>query len=149
MSDLKVISADSHADEPASLLDQLPAEYQHKRPRIETIDGDRYMMFDGWPPFLIDPIHPLNENDERGSMDLLSRLEDLGVGEDRDLGLDIENRIKEIEQDGVTAEVIYPNQSLQVCASPDAGFQVAITTCTTTFTPTISEDTSIGSSHRL
>ncbi|MFQ5934188.1 MAG: amidohydrolase family protein [Dehalococcoidia bacterium] len=127
MADIKVISADSHADEPASLLDQLPEEYQHKRPRIDTIDGDRYLMFDGWPPFLIDPIHPLTEADERGSMDLLARLDDVGVGEDRDLGLDIENRIMEIEQDGVTAEVIYPNQSLQVGASPDAGFQVAIT----------------------
>ncbi|MFQ5933151.1 MAG: hypothetical protein ACE5KI_00735, partial [Dehalococcoidia bacterium] len=124
MTEPKVISADSHADEPASLFDQLPEEYREKRPRIETINGVRCIVSDGTPPFgWVDPPNPVKEADKRGSGGIISRTEDMGQGDERDLGLDIPHRVAEIEADGVKAEVVYPNGSLGVGASPDAGYQ--------------------------
>ena len=42
MSDYKVISADSHSNEPAEIYERLPVEYRARAPHEETIDGKRY-----------------------------------------------------------------------------------------------------------
>ena len=63
MSTYKVISADSHSNEPESLYDRLPAEYRARAPHEETIDGKRYLVYEGRPPSPIDAPNPLNEDD--------------------------------------------------------------------------------------
>ena len=47
MADLRVISADSHANEPQEVFDRLPLEYRERAPHEVTIDGKRYMMTRG------------------------------------------------------------------------------------------------------
>ena len=46
--------------------------------------------------------------------------------DDRSEGRDLAVRLADQERDGVTGEVIYPNQSLFLYNSPDPGYQLAI-----------------------
>ena len=123
MSDYKVISADSHSNEPAEIYERLPVEYRARAPHEETIDGERYMIFEGQPPFPIHAPNPLNEDDmQRYWRDG----EDLGRQQHREGGMDVELRRADLEKDGVSAEVIYPQAVFKMFASPDAGYQKAL-----------------------
>ena len=47
----KLISADSHVDEPLELWqERLPVHLRHKAPHIEVRDGKRLMIQDGMRP---------------------------------------------------------------------------------------------------
>ena len=47
MSDYKVISADSHCNEPAEIYERLPVQYRARAPHEESINGERFMVFEG------------------------------------------------------------------------------------------------------
>ena len=123
MSEYRVISADSHSNEPAEIYERLPVEYRARAPHEETIDGERYMIFEGQPPFPIHAPNPLNEDDmQRYWRDG----EDLGRQQHREGGMDVELRLADLEKDGVSAEVIYPQAVFKMFASPDASYQKAL-----------------------
>ena len=45
----KVISADSHVQEPPELDERIPKALRHRAPRIVERDGARYLVVDGRP----------------------------------------------------------------------------------------------------
>ena len=46
----KVISADSHVQEPPGLYERIPKSLRHRAPRIVERDGARYLIVDGRRP---------------------------------------------------------------------------------------------------
>ena len=123
MSDYKVISADSHCNEPAEIYERLPVEYRARAPHEEIIDGERFMVFEGQAPMPVIAPNPLNEDDmQRYWRDG----EDLGRQQHRAGGVDIPLRLADLEKDGVSAEVIYPQAVFKTFASPDPGYQLAL-----------------------
>ena len=121
MSDLMIISADSHASEPSSLFERLPEEYRRRAPRTEERNGGIYYIQDGQRPLRQDiATSQLTEEDKRREF-----RSDEGAGQGREAGTDLPLRIADLEEDGVSAEVIYPNGIFNALASPDPGYQVA------------------------
>ena len=124
MSDFLVISADSHAEEPADLYDRLPGHLRARAPRIENISGKDYYVVDGIGPR--NPMEaplPLNEDDKRKEF---REGKEISGGFHREGGADIPLRLADIEEDGISGEVIYPNGLLRVFASPSAEYQSAV-----------------------
>ena len=122
MSDMKIISADSHANEPYDIYQRLPAEHRARAPHIEVIDGLRYNILEGQPPKVVEAPNPLTEDD-------MTRYwregEEVGRVFHRAGGVDIRTRLADQELDGVSAEVIYPQGLFKVFASSDPGYQTA------------------------
>ncbi|HEU5301605.1 MAG TPA: amidohydrolase family protein [Acidimicrobiia bacterium] len=106
--DATFISADSHVTEPIELYaERVDAEYRDRAPQIVTKDGWRTLVAEGLDP------RKLMTADE---------LEAAIVG-----GTDPDERIRDQERDGVSAEVIFPTFALQSCfSSDDAGLQLAL-----------------------
>ncbi len=123
MADYKVISADSHSNEPQDIYERLPAEYRERAPHEETRNGKRYLIFEGQPPTAIEAPNPLNEDDmQRYWRDG----EALGRQQHREGGVDVPLRLADLEKDGVSAEVIYPQAVFKQFSSPDPGYQKAL-----------------------
>lgn len=125
MTNYKVISADSHAEEPQSLYERLPAEYRARAPHNERIDGRNYLVVEGRPPITLDPPNELMEEDHRKDVAMRLKVSDQTVT-DRNLGIDIEARLSDIAEDGVSAEVVYPNGIFYPAGSPDPKFQMML-----------------------
>ena len=123
MAAYKVISADSHAEEPGTIYEKLPEELRHRKPHIEVVDGRRYQILDGQHPILLDTPNPLNETDLRKEF---RGGEDVGVGVNREWGTDVDLRLKDQVEDGVSAEVIYPNGIFEAFSSPEPRYQLAV-----------------------
>ncbi len=125
MADYNVISADSHCNEPQSLYDRLPTEYLERAPHEAVVNGERCLIYEGQPPSPIEAPHPLNEDD-------MSRYwrdgEEVGRVQHREGGMDIDLRLADLERDGVSAEVIYPQAVFKMFASPDPLFQKTLAT---------------------
>ena len=113
MTTQRIISADSHIQEPPELFNTwLPRKFRERAPHIVERDGGRYLMVDGKRPRRLDIAEArlAGDDDQREFRD--------GSG-----GRDIERRLGDQARDGVHAEVIYPNQSLSLYNSPDAEYQ--------------------------
>ncbi len=117
MAGAAVISADSHVQEPPELFAEwIPEKYRDKVPHIEERDGGRYAIVDGKRPRRLDIAETrIHEDDKEREF----RGDESG-------GRDIESRLKDLERDGVTAEIIYPNSNLVLYNSPDEGYQLAV-----------------------
>ena len=50
----------------------------------------------------------------------------MGLGVNREWGTDVEIRLKDQAEDGVSAEVIYPNGIFEAFSSPEPGYQMAV-----------------------
>ncbi|MFQ5933313.1 MAG: amidohydrolase family protein [Dehalococcoidia bacterium] len=122
MAGYKIISADSHANEPNEVYQRVPAEYRDRAPRIEEIDGVRYNIFEGQSPFPVEAPNPLTEDDMHRYW---REGEEVGRVMHRAGGIDIPLRLADQDVDGVSAEVIYPQAIFKVFASPDPGYQKA------------------------
>ena len=129
MADYMVISADSHANEPVELYDRLPEEYRARAPREVTIDGHRYLRLEGAYDLPLDAPNPLTEEDMRRFFRDAEEGQDLIASNPNDLagGIDIPVRLSDLEDDGVSGEVIYPQGIFKCFASPDPGFQKSLT----------------------
>ena len=123
MADYKIVSADSHAEEPGSIYEKLPEQFRHRKPHVEVIDGRKYQVLDGQQPILLDTPNPLTEKDLRKEF---RGGEDVGIGVNREWGTDVEIRLKDQVEDGVSAEVIYPNGIFEAFSSPEPGYQMAV-----------------------
>ena len=109
----KLISADSHVDEPLELWqERLPVHLRHKAPHIEVRDGKRLMIQDGMRPKKM-----TMGSDEKTDEDKLRE-------QGRLQGWDVGYRLNAQDIDGVGAEVVYPGTfGLEMACSPDAEFQ--------------------------
>ncbi len=100
-----IVTTDSHANEPANLwADRIEPEYRDRIPRvIVDEDGVKWRVSEGHRP---------------------DRLRDQKLDGEDDLrvksGADPEERLKDMEYDGIDAEVIFPNKGLSMWATPDA-----------------------------
>ena len=79
-------------------------------------DGARYLVVDGRRPRRLDVAESRTTDDDRNRE----------FREDPSGGRDIERRLADLERDGVSAEVIYPNQSLGLFMSPAPDYQLAV-----------------------
>jgi uncharacterized protein len=118
----RLISADSHVNEPPDLWQtRVPAALRDRAPRVERFaEGDAWVL-DG----VDDPINfgmnacaGLPPEEMRG----WARFEDLRAG-----GWDPAARLEELDTDGVDAEVLYPTPRLaqSIVANPDPDLHLA------------------------
>jgi predicted TIM-barrel fold metal-dependent hydrolase len=119
----RLISADSHVNEPGDLwTSRVPAEFRERAPRIVSLDAGDAWVIEG----VADPIN-FGMNACAGlapqDMHAWSRFADLRPG-----GYDPAARTKEMDADGVDAEVLYPTPRLAqgVVANTDAEFHAAL-----------------------
>ena len=118
MGDCKIISADSHLEEPQELWKRLPSKYLEKAPHTVERNGGTYQLYDGLPPIRLDLLEGrLTEEDKSREF-----------RNDRSGGTDISLRLADLALDGVSAEVIYPNSIFHIYSSPDPGYQLAAAT---------------------
>jgi predicted TIM-barrel fold metal-dependent hydrolase len=97
---MQCISADSHVTEPIELYaERLPERFRHLAPRIVNENGWRILRAEGM-------------RDRKLMTE--SELDLAIVG-----GWDHGQRFREQEQDGVVAEVVFPNWALQICFVPE------------------------------
>ena len=106
-----MISADCHANEPASLWrERIEERYRERLPGVrQGPDGKRYQVTEGFRPI---------------------RLRNVVFGEEEKLrnqaGADPEARLRDHARDGIDAEVIFPNKGLSMWATPDPEFSMAM-----------------------
>ena len=129
MADYMVISADSHANEPVELYERLPEEYRALAPREIIKDGHRYLRIEGSGDMPLDAPNPLSEEDMRRFFRDAEKDQELIASNPNDLagGVDIPVRLSDLEDDGVSGEVIYPQGIFKSFATPDASYQRALT----------------------
>ena len=119
MADYLVISADSHANEPVELYERLPEEYRALAPREIIKDGHRYLRIEGSGDMPLDAPNPLSEEDMRRFFRDAEKDQELIASNPNDLagGVDIPVRLSDLEDDGVSGEVIYPQGIFKSFAS--------------------------------
>ncbi len=117
MTELTIISADSHVQEPDELYsERIPERFRSKAPHVVERDGGLYRIVDGKTPRRMD----------------IARTRETEADQDREFrgdesgGRDLDRRLADQARDGVAAEVIYPNTSLHLYNSDDAGYQHAV-----------------------
>lgn len=125
MSTYKIISSDSHLNEPLEIYQRLPASYRNRAPRLEILGGKRFIIVEGQPPRPLEAPNPLNEDDKQRYWRDESE-GDLGRVFHRAGGTDVDLRLRDQELDGIGAEVIYPHGTFNCFTSPDPGFQLAM-----------------------
>ncbi len=105
-----IVSTDSHANEPATLwAERIEPEYRDRIPRvIVDEDGVKWRVSEGHRPNRLRDQQLDGEDDLRGKS-----------------GADPEERLKDMEYDGIDAEIIFPNKGLSMWATPDAKFSQA------------------------
>ena len=105
-----IVSADAHANEPADLwATRIDAKYRERVPRV-TVDanGVKWRVSEGHRPDRL-------RTDELEGEDRLRQL----------AGADPEERLRDMDRDGIDAEVIFPNKGLSMWATPDGAFAMA------------------------
>ena len=105
-----IVSADCHANEPASLwAERIEPQYRDRLPRIVTDDqGVQWRICEGYRPDRL----------RTGNLE----------GEDQTrvkAGADPLERLRDQVRDGVDAEVVFPNKGLAMWATPDPVFAQA------------------------
>lgn len=113
MGNYRIISADSHVNEPAELFrERLPAQYRRRAPHVEVIDGEEYRVQEGTRPRKM----------PRGRISLEGEdLERSHAG-----GWDPVARAKDQERDGVAGEVIYGVTTQAAFVTPDQELAMAM-----------------------
>jgi predicted TIM-barrel fold metal-dependent hydrolase len=112
----RVISADSHVQEPPDLYERLPKGLRERAPRKVERDGKIYMIADGRKPRRIDLAEARATEDDQNRE----------FRNDPTGGRDLDLRLTDLQRDGISAEVIYPNQSLVLYMSPVPAYQMAV-----------------------
>jgi predicted TIM-barrel fold metal-dependent hydrolase len=130
-----VVSADSHANEPLDFLtSRVDTKYKDRLPHVRVDqDGTQWLITDGWPP------QPVKVPSSR--QDLLPAAEDFESYEvlapysdrmeDEDIlrgasGRSVEQRLEHAAQDGVDAEIVFPQKGILTFATPDPVFAGAM-----------------------
>jgi predicted TIM-barrel fold metal-dependent hydrolase len=105
-----IVSADAHANEPADLwATRIDAKYRDRVPRVIVDEhGVKWRVSEGHRP------DRLRTDDLEGE----DRLRQLA-------GADPEQRLRDMDRDGIDAEIIFPNKGLSMWATPDGAFAMA------------------------
>lgn len=117
-----LISADSHVFEPPTLWqERLPAQWRERGPRL-VVDGDWYVLaIDGVPPRKLARRNGGGTGAGDGDTGAAAPPGGLsGAG-----GADLDRRRRDMDADGVRAEVIYPTFGLFVDLIPDPALALA------------------------
>ncbi len=122
MPDYKLISADSHAEDPSKIYHRLSPEYRDRAPRIETINGGHYLVNEGQKPIRVDLTAKLLTDEDKRREFRGGQVKAQGGDE---AFTDIQARLTDQDEDGVSAEVVYSNEIFRIFASPDPGYQMA------------------------
>jgi len=103
-----MVSADCHANEPATLwLDRIDKKFRSRLPTMKVdADGKKWVVMEGFRPTRIRQTAELEGED----------------GERSKAGATVEGRFADHKRDGVDAEIIFPNKGLAMWASRDAEF---------------------------
>ncbi len=111
---LRLISADSHVNEPPEMFaERLPPALRARAPHVAVVDGLEHLVVEGLRPRKM----PTGRAALAGEA-----LERAQAG-----GWDPALRARDQDRDGVAAEVVFPTLALQACfATPDAAFQMAL-----------------------
>ena len=114
MSALRLVSADSHVNEPPEMFgERLDARFRDRAPRVETVDGVESLVMEGMRPRKL----PKGRDVLTGEA-----LERAQAG-----GWEPALRIRDQDRDGVSGEVVFPTLGLQACfMAPDAALQMAL-----------------------
>ncbi len=107
-----VVSADCHVLEPPDLWERrIEAKFRHRLPRMERDSkGNKVLVVEGGRPTRIRDFALEGDDLERAK-----------AGRP-----DLETRLRDLDRDGIDAEVIYPNRGLLMWASPDPAHQTAM-----------------------
>jgi predicted TIM-barrel fold metal-dependent hydrolase len=124
---LYMVSADCHANEPASYLgDHIEPEYLARIPHLEVRpDGSQWTVTEGNRPMMV---RPSDESIARAKGDDRhwgSKMEPEDVLRNS-TGRTIEERLADQAADGVDVELIFPNKGLLTWATPDPVFADAM-----------------------
>jgi predicted TIM-barrel fold metal-dependent hydrolase len=105
-----MISADCHANEPATLwVDRIEAQYKDRLPRVIVDDkGSKWRVSEGHRP------DRLRDSDLEGEDQVRARA-----------GADPRERLRDQARDGIDGEVVFPNKGLSMWATPDPVFAQA------------------------
>jgi hypothetical protein len=124
---LLLVSADCHANEPATYLaDHIEPEYLHRIPRLEVRDdGSQYTVTEGNRPMMIRPSDAAIAAAKGDQRHWGSRMEPEDVLRNS-TGRTVEERLADQQADGVDIELIFPNKGLLCWATPDAVFADAM-----------------------
>ncbi len=111
---LRLVSADSHVNEPPEMFgERLPARWRDRAPRVQTVDGVECLVMEGLRPRKM----PRGRDQLTGEA-----LERAHAG-----GWEPTLRLRDQDRDGVAAEVVFPTLALQACfMAPDARLQMAL-----------------------
>src|SRR5262245_30437647 len=111
---LRLVSADSHVNEPPEMFrERLDARWRDRAPRIETVDGAECLVMEGMRP------RKLPRGREALTGEALERAQ---AG-----GWEPSLRMRDQDRDGVSAEVVFPTLALQACfMAPDPALQLAL-----------------------
>lgn len=133
-----VLSADSHVNEPNDLwAKRIEAKFRDRVPRVEIdSDGKKWMIIEGFRSMRVreapkESHITLEELGERESADgqgprELDRTRD-GVFTFQDVGAwEAEKRYRDLDYDGIDAEIVFPNKGLAMWASPDPEHNTAM-----------------------
>jgi predicted TIM-barrel fold metal-dependent hydrolase len=114
MTTYRLISADSHVNEPPEMFgERLPQGLRERAPHIEVIDGIECLVMEGMRPRKM----PRGREALQGEA-----LERAQAG-----GWEPVLRLRDQDKDGVSGEVIFPTLALQACfMAPDASLQMAL-----------------------
>ena len=114
MAALRLVSADSHVNEPPEMFgERLDARWRSRAPRVETVDGIECLVMVGMRP------RKLPKGRDALTGEALERAQ---AG-----GWEPALRIRDQDRDGVSGEVVFPTLALQACfMAPDAALQMAL-----------------------
>ena len=119
----KLISADSHVNEPGDLwTKRLPAAFRDRAPIMKRFDeGDAWIIEGIKDPVRFGLTSCAGLDPEK--MAAWVRFEDIKAG-----GYNPAVRLQEMDRDGVDAEVLYPTPVLQIamCAHPEEAYHLAL-----------------------
>ncbi len=107
-----MISADTHANEPADLwTTRIEAKYRDRVPHVRIDEkGDRWSVVEGCRPTKIRIAAMVGQDQERNGA-----------------GATIQGRAADHKRDGIDAEIIFPNKGLAMWATPDP--ELAMASC--------------------
>ena len=105
-----MISADTHANEPADLwTTRIEAKYRDRVPHVRIDEkGDRWSVVEGCRPTKIRIAAMVGQDQERNGA-----------------GATIQGRAADHKRDGIDAEIIFPNKGLAMWATPDPELAMA------------------------
>ena len=107
-----MVSADCHAQEPRAYIKQyIEPEYLDRLPRIQEIDGEKFIITEGNRPWKIktDTTPFADEDNERNRA-----------------GRTVEARLADQTRDGIDVEIVFANKGLQSFATTDPAFCMAM-----------------------